>query len=165
MISDKVSFEQWQPSTSELPQEANIIIAFLYEGEEQHFPFFAEQITPNEAFSRRDLVRTKVMNGTEVVTQGDWIGRDFTFTCHVPVDYDPTIYDKYFQAMLHQPCSILSPDMGDMFDAQVIIKKTPMENYPHTLTLEIQVIEIPEVDDYWIDNVLQKEKRMVIVEK
>ena len=55
--------------------------------------------------------------------------------------------------------------MGDMFDAQVIIKKTPLENYPNTLKLEVQVIEIPSVDDYWIDNVLQKEKRMVIVQK
>ncbi len=165
MISDRVKFEDFQPSSAELPQEANIIIAFQYEGEEQHFPFFAEQITPNEAYSRRDLIRTKVMNGTEVVTQGDWIGRDFTFTSHIPIDYDPTIYDKYFTVMLHQPCTILSPDMGNMFDAQVLIKKSPLENYPKTLTLEIQVIEIPNIEDYWIDNVLQKEKRLVITEK
>lgn len=165
MISDRVKFEEFSPTTGEMPSECNIIILFDFEGEEQQFPFFAESISPNEAFSRRDLVRTKVMNGTEVVTQGEWIGRDFNFTSHIPIDYDPTIYDKYFQSMLHQPCRILSPDMGDMFYAQVIIKKNPLENYPKTLTLEIQVIEIPNIDDYWIDNVLQKEKRMVIVEK
>ena len=165
MISDRVSFKDFSPTTGEIPTECNIIILFNYEGVEQQFPFFAENITPNEAFSRRDLVRTKVMNGTEVVTQGDWIGRDFTFTSHIPIDYDPTIYDKYFKEMLHQPCRILSPDMGDMFYAQVTIKKSPLENYPKTLKLEIQVVEIPEIDDYWIDNVLQKEKRMVITER
>lgn len=165
MISDSVKFNQWQPSEEELPEECNISIQFLYEDVEQEFPFFAEQITANESYSRRDLVRTKVMNGTEVVTQGDWIGRDFTFTCHVPVDDDRQVYDKYFQSMIHQPCKILCPDMGDMFDAQVIIKKEPLENRPHTLKLEVQVQEIPDVSDYWIDNVLQKENRMVITTK
>lgn len=165
MISDRINFDDFSPSNAELPLECNIVIIFDYEGEEQQFPFFAENITSNEAFSRRDLIRTKVMNGTEVVTQGDWIGRDFTFTTHIPIAEDRQIYDKYFQSMLHQPCTIMSPDMGDMFTAQVIIKKTPMENHPNTLVLEIQIIEIPSVDDYWIDNVLQMEERMIIVEK
>ena len=165
MKSDKVKFDQFKPTTGELPSECNLSIKFKYENVEQTFPFYAEQITANESFSRRDLIRTKVMNGTEVVTQGDWIGRDFTFTCHVPIADDPQIYDKYFQSMLHQPCKILSPNMGDMFDAQVTIKKEPMENHPNTLKLEVHVQEIPDVSDYWIDNVLQKEKRMNIVEK
>lgn len=165
MISDRVKFDDFRPGSTSLPEEANILINFTFEGEEQQFPFYAEQITANESYSRRDLIRTKVMNGTEVVTQGDWVGRDFTFTCHVPVDYDPTIYDNYFVVMMHQPCTILCPDMGDMFSAQVVVKKKPMENHPHTLELEIQITEIPDVEDYWIDNVLQKEKRMVIVEK
>lgn len=165
MISETVKFDDFRPTDTDLPSECNLIIQFTYEGNEEEFPFYAENITANEPYARRDLVRTKVMNGTEVVTQGDWIGRDFTFTSHVPVSDDRTIYDKYFQSMLHQPCKILSEDMGDMFDAQVIIKKTPLENYPNTLKLEVQVIEIPSVDDYWIDNVLQKEKRMVIVQK
>lgn len=162
MISDTVKFDDFKPTTGELPTETNLTIQFKYDDEQQEFPFFAEQITANESFSRRDLVRTKVMNGTEVVTQGDWIGRDFNFTSHVPVGDDRQIYDKYFQSMLHQPCKILCSDMGDMFDAQVIIKKYPLENHPHTLKLEVQVIEIPSVDDYWIDNVLQKEKRQVV---
>lgn len=163
MKSDTIKFEQWQP-VDELPTECNITIQFTYEGEEEQFPFYAEQITSNESYSRRELVRTKVMNGTEVVTQGDWIGRDFSFTSHVPIDDDPQIYDKYFQSMLHQPCKILSPYMGDMFMAQVIIKKEPKENHPHTIKLDVQVQEIPDISDYWIDNVLQKEKRMVITE-
>ena len=165
MISDHIKFDQFQPTTGELPEECNLTIKFKYDGVEQQFPFFAENITSNESFSRRDLVRTKVMNGTEVVTQGDWIGRDFNFTSHVPIDDDPQIYDKYFQSMLHQPCTVMSPYMGDMFEAQLTIKREPMENQPNTLKLEIQVQEIPNVDDYWIDNVLQKEKRMTIVEK
>lgn len=164
MISDRVGFDEFKPTNGELPLECNIAIIFEYEGVEQQFPFFAENITANEAYSRRDLVRTKVMNGTEVVTQGDWIGRDFTFTSHMPIDGDPTIYDQYFQSMLHQPCTIMSPDMGDMFQAQVIIKKSPLEKHPNTLALEVQVIEIPNIDDYWIDNVLQIEQRMTIFE-
>ena len=165
MISDTVKFDEWNSTTGELPTETNLVIQFKYEQTEQEFPFFAEQITPNEAYSRRDLVRTKVTNGTEVVTQGDWIGRDFQFTSHVPVGDDRQVYDKYFQSMMHQPCTILCEDMGDMFDAQVIIKKSPLEGYANTLKLEVQVQEIPDVSDYWIDNVLQKEKRMVITEK
>lgn len=164
MISDTIKFEQFRP-VEELPSECNISIKFKYEDVEQTFPFYAEQISANESYSRRDLVRTKVMNGTEVVTQGDWIGREFTFTSHVPIGDDRQIYDKYFQSMLHQPCSILCPDMGDMFSAQVTIKKEPVEHHPHTLKLEVEIKEIPNVDDYWIDNVLQKEKRQVIVEK
>ena len=165
MISDTVKFDQFQPTTGELPTEANLVIQFKYNDEQQEFPFFAENITANEAYSRRELVRTKVMNGTEVVTQGDWIGREFSFTAHVPIGEDRQIYDKYFQSMIHQPCKVLCADMGDMFDAEVNIKKEPMENHPNTLKLEITVKEIPDISDYWIDNILQKEKRMNIVQK
>lgn len=164
MIGDNKTIKDFLPS-ADLPIDCNLVIKFKYEKEEQQFPFYAEQITANESYNRRDLIRTKVMNGTETVTQGDWIGREFSFTTHLPVGEDRTIYDKYFLSMLHQPCTIINEDMGEMFTAQVIIKKEPVEKHPNTLKLEVEIKEIPEIDDYWIDNVLQKENRQKVVEE
>lgn len=116
------------------------------------FPFTAESISPNEAYSRRDLKRTKILNGGEVVTQGDFIPRDFTFTSKLRVRPDNhDMYDNIFQNMVSKPCEVVCRDMGPIFNAQVTIKKSPTTGDPTTLTCEVQVVEICNTADYFPD--------------
>lgn len=116
------------------------------------FPFYAESITPNEAYSRRDLKRTKILNGGEVVTQGDFIPRDYTFTSKLQIEPERhDMYDSVFQELIGKPCQVVCKDMGGLFDAQVTIKKSPTTGDPRTITCEVQVVEICDTSSYFPD--------------
>ena len=103
--------------------------------------FICESFSPSEAFRRRELNRTNILNGTQIVTKGVYIPIDVTFTTHVAIDPDrPDMYDKTFEEMMSQPAEIVSPELGGKFNAQVLIKK---EHDKHSmLKLTIQVIDM-----------------------
>lgn len=108
------------------------------------YPFYAQEITPNESFNRRELNRHSLLSGTEKVTRGKYIVRDFTFTTYIHIpDGKPDSYDKIFKSMMNESATVISPYMGGSFKAEVIIKKIAEESSPLDLKLEIQVIEIP----------------------
>lgn len=116
------------------------------------FPFYAESITPNEAYTRRDLKRTKILNGAETATQGDWIGRDFSFSANLQVEKNHhEMYDDIFMELMSKPCEVVCRDMGPIFDAEVIIKKSPITAEPYSLNVEVQVKEIADVSSYFPD--------------
>ncbi len=110
------------------------------------FPFFASEITSNESFPRRELKRTKIKNGTELVTKGEYIPREYSFktSVEVPVE-DPGVHDKIFTEMCNKPCEIVCPDMGGIFQAQVIIKKSHATGTPDFIDLDITIKEIPGI--------------------
>ena len=111
------------------------------------YPFYAENITSNEPYNRRETNRTSIMNGTEYVTRGKYIVRDYSFetTIYFP-DNRPDIHDQIFREMLSKPCEVISPYMGGKFMAEIIIQKDAEESSPNHLKLNIQVIEIPGKD-------------------
>lgn len=106
------------------------------------YPFFADKVTPNEAFRRRDINVNNVVGGTQIVTPGPYIGLDFTVTCHVPVDPNrPDVHNKIFQEMMSKPVKVVSPEFGGEFSAMVVIK--PEHTKPNYLELTINIKEIP----------------------
>lgn len=109
------------------------------------YPFYAEEITGNESYNRRELNRQSILGGTEFVTRGKYIVRDFSFTTTIYVpDGHPEKYDDIFEEMVSRPCEVISPYMGGKFDAEVIIQKTAPEASPNHIELDIQVKEIPD---------------------
>lgn len=135
--------------------EANLLI--------DGFPFYVEGLQPVESFERRDIVRTKVMNGTEVATQGDWIPKEFNVQTSIevaPNQHD--IHDNTFKKMMSKPCEIICPEMGDIFKAQVIIKKSPVSGGPRTLNLDINIKQIADTSDFYTSNALDNFNRMKI---
>lgn len=108
------------------------------------YPFYAENITANEPYNRRETNREPIMNGTENVSRGKYVVRDYSFstTIYVP-EGRPDVHDDIFREMLSKPCEVISPYMGGKFMAEIIIQKDVEEASPNHLNLDIQVIEIP----------------------
>ena len=108
-------------------------------------PFYAQEITPQESFNRREILRHDIISGTQKVTKGKYIVRDFTFITYIHIPQDkPDTYDSIFKEMINNPCTVISPYMGGKFQAEVTIKKIAEESSPNDLKLEIHIIEIPD---------------------
>ena len=106
------------------------------------YPFFAENVSPNEAYRRREYNFNAVVGGTQIVTPGAYVGLDFSITTHVFIDPDrPDEHNKIFQEMMSKPVEVVSPDLGGRFNAIVVIK--PERDKLDTLKLTISVKEVP----------------------
>lgn len=113
-----------------------------YNIEIEGFPFFAESIDSEEFYNRRDLVTNTIMGGTQHVVRGPYIARTFSFTTHVLIDPQfPDVYNDIFREMMGKSCEVISPELGGMFKANVIIK--PLHKKPRSLELSISITEIP----------------------
>ena len=109
------------------------------------YPFFAESVSPNESFRRREFNFNNIVGGTQKVTPGAYIGLDFSVTTHVRVDPDrPDEHNDIFQEMMSKPVEVISPEFGGRFDAIVVIK--PEHETPDSLKLTINIKEIPTND-------------------
>ena len=107
------------------------------------YPFFVEDVSPNEAFRRRDYNVNNVVGGTQILTPGTYVGLDFNITTHVPVDPNrPDTHNKIFQEMMSKPVKVTSPEMGGSFMAMVVIK--PVHETPNYLKLDISIKEVPD---------------------
>lgn len=107
------------------------------------FLFFPESVKGDESFSRREFKRTKIMSGGEFVTRGQYKGREYSFKTVLDIDpNNPNMYDKIFQIMENKPCEVVSPYMGDIFNAEIEIDKTHPKSSPSSLELNIKVKEI-----------------------
>lgn len=106
------------------------------------YPFYAEEVTPNEAFRRREYNFNTIVGGTQKVTKGAYVGLDFTIVTHVAVPPNkPHIHNKIFKQMMSKPVKVVSPEIGGSFNALVTIK--PEHASPKSLKLTISIKEIP----------------------
>ncbi|MDO5818718.1 MAG: hypothetical protein Q4P11_00130 [Methanobrevibacter sp.] len=107
-------------------------------------PFYAENISSDEAYNRRELNRNSILGGTEAVTKGRYIPRSYNFTTTI---YHPTNRPDYFEKVLKgivsNPAEVISPYMGGKFKAEVIIQKNIEESSPNHMVLDFTVTEIP----------------------
>lgn len=116
-----------------------------YNFEIDGFPFFTESVEPEEFFNRRDYNRLKIIGGTEFVNKGGYVSRSFSFTTHVRVEANnPDVYKDIFQNMMSKICTVVSPEIGGMFDAVVVIK--PKHLSPQYLELAVKVTEVPKTE-------------------
>ena len=107
------------------------------------FLFFPEEVKGDESFARREYTRTKIMSGGEFVTRGQYTPKEFSFSTTLDIDPNqPYMYDKIFQIMENKPCEVVSPYMGDIFNAEVQIEKTHPKASPGSLKLDIKIKEI-----------------------
>lgn len=107
------------------------------------YPFFAESISPNESFRRREMNFNGIVGGTQKVTPGAYVGLDFSMTTHVKIDPDrPDEHNSIFQEMMAKPVEVISPEFGGRFNAIVIIK--PEREDLDWLKLTISVKEVPD---------------------
>lgn len=108
------------------------------------FPFFVESCSSDECFNRRELNRTNLVGGTQIVTRGAYIPRTYTVTTHVRCPPDrPDIYDNIFREMMSKPCGVISPEIGGQFNAEVIVNRE--HETPDYLKLTFSITEIPDL--------------------
>lgn len=107
------------------------------------FPFYIESCSPGECFNRRELQRTNIIGGTQVIYKGGYIVRDFTITTHVRCDPErPDVYDSIFKGMMNKPCEVISPEIGGMMNAEVVVKRE--HDSPKYLKVTFTITEIPD---------------------
>lgn len=106
------------------------------------WPFFVEEITPNEAFRRREMNTNNIVGGTQKITKGAYVGLDFTVVTHIRVRPNkPGMYNNVFRQMMEGPVVVDSPEFGGRFRAMVTIK--PEHDSPRSLKLTITIKEVP----------------------
>ncbi len=107
-------------------------------------PFYAENIRPNEPYNRREREFTPILGGTERVTQGKYIHREWTFntTIFFPTGR-PDAYDKQFKEMLSKPVEVISRYMGGKVNALIKVSPEFPESSPNHMDLEVTVTEVP----------------------
>ena len=106
------------------------------------FPFFIENVSPGEAFRRREYNFNGIVGGTQKVTPGAYVGLDFTITTHVPIDPErPDEHNAIFQEMMSKQVEVISPELGGRFNAIVVIK--PNHDKLDHLKLDISIKEVP----------------------
>ena len=108
------------------------------------YPFYGENIRGNNPYNRRELNRQKLLGGTENVTRGKYISREYTFSTDVYTEGNPRVFDEIFMEMSNKPCEVISPYMGGKFKAEVIFDREDEEASPEHVRLEVTVKEIPE---------------------
>lgn len=108
-------------------------------------PFYAENITPSEQYNRREREFTQILGGTERVSQGKYIHREFSFTTTIffPTGR-PDAYDNTFRKMVSKPVEVVSPYMGGTFKALIQITPSFPENSPNHMDLDVTVTEVPD---------------------
>lgn len=107
------------------------------------YSFFAEEVSPTEAFRRRELNFNSIIGGTKKITKGEYVGLEFSVTTHVKIDpKTPNMHNKIFEEMMRKPVQVVSPDLGDSFKANVVIR--PERASPRYLKLTITIKEIPD---------------------
>lgn len=106
------------------------------------YPFYAESVSPTEAFRRREYNFNNIVGGTQKVIPGAFVGLDFSVTAHVFIDPDrPDEHNKIFQEMMSKPVEVISPELGGKFNAIVTIK--PERDRLNSLKLTIGIKEVP----------------------
>ncbi|WP_458405976.1 hypothetical protein [Methanobrevibacter sp.] len=110
-------------------------------------PFYAENISAEEPVNRREREFTSIIGGTERVSQGKYIHREFSFTTTIffPTGR-PDAYDSTFKKMMSKPVKVTSKYMGGTFNAMIKITPTFPENSPNHMELDVTVTEVPGVN-------------------
>lgn len=105
------------------------------------YKFFAEEVSANEAFRRRELNTNSIVGGTKKTTKGEYVGLEFSVTTHVKIKPNtPNMHNNIFQEMMRKPVRVVSPDIGGSFNAVVVIK--PERETATYLKLTISIKEV-----------------------
>lgn len=108
------------------------------------YPFYAENITGDEPFNRREYNRTQILGGTQKVTPGEYIHRQYSFTTTIyHPEGRPNIHDEILREIMSKPVEVISPYMGGNFKAIVTFQRNHEEGGINHYNLDVTVEEIP----------------------
>lgn len=121
-----------------------------------------ENVQVDVSTNHYSLNTTKIFNGKEINTRGEWNAISFSFDCYLPVNKkNMRKYDKIFKEIMSRPVEVISQDFTDLYYAMVVIKKQPVTGDPNGLLLNFTVKEVDNPSDYHTDielNELDRER-------
>ena len=110
------------------------------------YPMYAETISGSEPFIRREWTEKTIMNGTTVVSKGQFVPRQYTFKTTLFVTPEKVdVHDKILRSMTIEPAEITCPAMGEPFKAMVSLKKDYEGATPYSVNVDFTIKEIPNV--------------------
>ncbi|WP_458454189.1 hypothetical protein [Methanobrevibacter sp.] len=110
-----------------------------------NYPFFAEEIESEEPYNRRERKFTSIIGGTERMSSGEYVHREYSFTSTISYPPgDPGAYDHIFKKMMSKPVTVVSQSMGGTFQALIKIHKSFPA--PNRIKLDVTVTEVPGVN-------------------
>lgn len=108
------------------------------------YPFYAENITSNNSYNRREVNRQPLLGGTEKATRGKYLVREYSFSTDVYTEGNPRVFDEIFRDMCNKQCEVISEYMGGKLKAEVDIEREDEEASPEHIRLNITIKEIAE---------------------
>lgn len=131
------------------------------------YPMYAESISGSEPFTRREWSKKSIMNGTMVVSKGQFVPRQYSFKTTLFIMPDEVnVHDKILRDMMIEPAEIVCPAMGEPFKAMVSIKKDFDGSTPYSINLDFTIEEIPEVtSDITQSNIYQGTESSMSIEE
>lgn len=131
-----------------------------------NIPMVMENVNIVVSNSYRELITTKIMNGTEINTQGEWQPREFSFTTYLRVPNNKiNELNSMINEIQHKPCEIVYPDFGEIFLGFVKIIKTRVDTNGFELKISVKELASEHIKDYYIDNNVITNSRLEISEK
>lgn len=123
--------------------------------------FVAEELTPEQSQGTRDIVITKILNGTAYVSQGEYLPMIWSFKTHLYYEQGDE-WNSLIRQLESEPQEIICPLIGEIFKAVVRIIRTPVND--GLMQLEFKLTEIPDTSNYTVDNGLYKYGHLTIQE-
>lgn len=114
-------------------------------------PFTAEELTPEQSQGTREIVTTKIMNGTCFMTQGEYSPMVWSFKTHVYYTRGDE-YNSIIKYLESKPMEVVCPLIGEVFTAWVRIKRTHVSH--ELIMLEFTLTEVPKTYNYSMDEIV-----------
>ena len=110
-----------------------------------NYPFYTDNIERTVPHNYRERKFTPILGGTERVSQGEYVHREFSFTSIISYPPGrPDAYDSIFKKMQSKSVKVKSKSMGkDEFNA--FIKLHISDYAPNRLQVDVTVTEVPGV--------------------
>lgn len=107
------------------------------------YNFYAEDIEGDEPYNRREMKFTSILGGTERVSPGEYVHREFSFSSTISYPKGkPDAYDTIFKKMQSKPVEVISSSMGGKFKAMIKIRKSYPS--PNRIKVDVTVTEVPD---------------------
>ena len=114
--------------------------------------FIFETLKPDQSQESREIITTSLMNGTTFSSFGAYKPMKWSATATLDVpDYDYSYYNDSFLEIESSPQEISCPAIGDLFFANVTVKRTPHHS-DSCIELEISIEQVSKETDFRIDN-------------
>lgn len=126
------------------------------------YNFVAEEFNNTNSLGHRSINKTKIFNGGEVSTFGEYVPVTCDFTTHIRVpENKPNYHDDLFKYLMSKSVKVISPLVGYSFNAYCSIERHLEKGTKNIIIVKFKLDEATD-SRLTIDNELYTNKRLSI---